>query len=280
MQAYLDLLTHILRDGVDRSDRTGTGTRGVFGVQNKYDLSKGFPILTTKRLSIHSIIQELLWFISGDTNIKSLQERKVTIWDEWGTPEQCARFGREPGDLGPIYGHQWRNFGASKKEDGSYNKDGFDQLKALVHNLKTDPYSRRHIVTGWNPAEASQVAIPQCQTLFQFYVTGEQLDCQLYQRSADVFLGVPYNIAEYAFLIHMLAHILGLRPGNFVHTIGDAHLYLNHLEQASLQVTRAPYALPELSLVNPPDDLFSWSEANFQIKNYVSHPNIKAPVSI
>ena len=230
MKAYLDLLQHILDNGGDKGDRTGTGTRSVFGHQMRFDLSKGFPILTTKKVHFRSIVVELLWFLKGDTNVQYLQDNKVSIWDEWATAEQTARFGRPEGELGPVYGHQWRNFGATKKENGLYEQDGFDQIKWLVNEIKTNPNSRRLIVSGWNPQEAGQVALPPCHTLFQFFVQDGKLSCQLYQRSADVFLGVPFNIASYALLTHMIAQVCDLQVGDFVWTGGDTHLYANHFE--------------------------------------------------
>ncbi|MGH7328777.1 MAG: thymidylate synthase, partial [Polyangiaceae bacterium] len=232
MQAYLDLLRRILDEGRDRHDRTGTGTRGIFGHQMRFDLRRGFPLTTTKKLHTKSIFEELLWFLSGSTNVKPLQDRGVRIWNEWATAEQCARFGRKEGDLGPVYGHQWRNFGATKSEDGSYAEDGVDQIKRVLSTIRENPASRRLIVTGWNPKEAEEVALPPCHTLFQFYVQDGELSCQLYQRSGDVFLGVPFNIASYALLTAMIAHVSNLKVGDFVHTLGDAHLYKNHLDQA------------------------------------------------
>ncbi|HTJ81878.1 MAG TPA: thymidylate synthase, partial [Polyangiaceae bacterium] len=224
MRAYLDLLQRILDEGVPREDRTGTGTLSVFGHQMRFDLGAGFPLLTTKKLHLTSIIHELLWFLSGSTDVRPLQEKGVRIWNEWATAEQTARFGRREGDLGPVYGHQWRNFGATPRPDGTFEADGVDQIAALVETLKRNPSSRRLIVTGWNPKEADQVALPPCHTLFQLYVARGKLSCQLYQRSADVFLGVPFNIASYALLTMMLAQVSGLAPGDFVHTFGDAHL--------------------------------------------------------
>ena len=247
---YLELLQHIVDNGVKREDRTGTGTIGVFGYQMRFDLEEGFPLLTTKKLHTKSIFHELLWFLSGSTNVKPLQGAGVRIWNEWATKEQTARFGRREGDLGPVYGHQWRNYGATQWSDGSYDKDGVDQIAQVVEAIKNNPYSRRHIVTGWNPAEATQVALPPCHTLFQFYVSEGRLSCQLYQRSADVFLGVPFNIASYAALLSMVAQVCDLKPGEFVHTFGDVHLYLNHQEQAALQLSREPRPWPTLKL-NP-----------------------------
>ncbi|MBJ94797.1 MAG: thymidylate synthase [Rickettsiales bacterium] len=280
MQVYLDLLQRILDQGRIRADRTGTGTQGVFGHQMRFDLREGFPVLTTKKLHLKSIIKELLWFLSGSTDVAPLQEAGVRIWNEWATAEECARFDRSAGDLGPIYGHQWRNFGATMDEDGSYRRDGVDQILALLDGIQNNPYSRRHIVTGWNPAEASQVSLPPCHTLFQFYVQDGELSCQLYQRSADVFLGVPFNIASYALLTMMVAQVCGLRAGDFVHSLGDAHLYLNHLDQARLQLTRGPRPLPVMRLNPEVRDLFAFRYEDFQLEGYDPHPHIKAAVSV
>lgn len=280
MRQYLDLLRHVLEHGTPKSDRTGTGTLSVFGYQARYDLRAGFPLLTTKKLSTRSIFQELLWFLAGDTNVKTLQEKQVTIWDEWATAEQTARFGRSAGDLGPVYGHQWRNFGATRKPDGTYERDGVDQIAKLVEGIKNNPDSRRHIVTGWNPAEADDVALPPCHTLFQFYVANGELSCQLYQRSADIFLGVPFNIASYALLTHMIAQVCELQVGDFVHTIGDAHLYSNHVEQARLQLSRDPRALPTLKLNPAVKDLFAFTFEDIEVAGYDPHPGIKAPIAV
>ena len=280
MKQYLELLQHILDKGQDKSDRTGTGTRSVFGYQMRFDLADGFPLLTTKKVHMKSITHELLWFIKGDTHVKYLQDNKVTIWDEWATAEQTARFGRQEGDLGPVYGHQWRNFGATKNEDGSYQADGFDQIKWLINEIKTNPDSRRLIISGWNPNEASQVALPPCHTLFQFYVVNGKLSCQLYQRSADVFLGVPFNIASYALLTHMVAQVCGLDVGDFVWTGGDTHLYHNHFEQAKLQLTREPLPLCQLKLNPEIKDIFAFGFDDISIENYQSHERIKADVAV
>jgi len=280
MQQYLDLLHHILEKGRKRPDRTGTGTLGIFGYQMKFDLSKGFPLLTTKKLHLRSIIHELLWFISGNTKVDYLKNHDVTIWDEWATEEQCNKFSRQVGDLGPIYGHQWRNFGATLLEDGSYRNDGYDQLEALIRQINTDPSSRRLIISGWNPKEADQVALPPCHTLFQFYVQDGELSCQMYQRSADTFLGVPFNIASYSLLTMMLAQTCGLKLGEFIHTIGDAHLYLNHLDQAKLQLTRAPRPLPNMFLNPEKLSLWDFEYDDFKLLNYDPHPSIKADISI
>ncbi len=280
MKQYHDLLRLILEQGKDRGDRTGTGTRGIFGHQMRFDLRSSFPLLTTKKVHTKSIVWELLWFLRGETNARWLQDNGVTIWDEWATAEQCARFGRDAGDLGPVYGHQWRNFGATKDADGSYARDGVDQIARLVKGLRENPNSRRHIVTGWNPKEAEDVALPPCHTLFQFYVDDGELSCQLYQRSADVFLGVPFNIASYALLTCLVAHVTDLRPGDFVHTFGDVHLYKNHVEQAQLQLTRSIRPGPVLKLNPDVRDLFSFRFEDITFEGYDPHPAIKAPVSV
>ncbi len=280
MKQYLDLLRTITEHGKDRGDRTGTGTRGIFGHQMRFDLREGFPLLTTKKLHTKSIIHELLWFLRGETHVKPLQDAGVRIWNEWATAEQTARFGRKEGDLGPVYGHQWRNFGATKKDDGTYEADGVDQMKRVLRDIVENPNSRRLIVTGWNPKEADQVALPPCHTLFQLYVQDGELSCQLYQRSADVFLGVPFNIASYALLTCMIAHVTNLRPGDFVHTFGDAHLYKNHLEQARLQLTREPRKLPKLVIRREVKDLFAFTYEDFEIQGYDPHPHIAAEVSV
>ena len=280
MRQYLDLLQHILEHGGDKGDRTGTGTRSVFGHQMRFDLSKGFPLLTTKKVHFRSIVVELLWFLKGDTNVKYLQDNKVTIWDEWATAEQTARFGRPAGELGPVYGHQWRNFGATQNEDGSYQQNGFAQISWLINEIRTNPNSRRLIVSGWNPKEASQVALPPCHTLFQFFVQNGKLSCQLYQRSADVFLGVPFNIASYALLTHMIAQVCDLQVGDFVWTGGDTHLYANHFEQARLQLGRDPLELCQLKLNPEVKSIFDFKFEDIDIINYHSHPAIKAPVAV
>ena len=264
---YLDLLADILANGVKRGDRTGTGTLGVFGRQMRFDLAQGFPLLTTKKLHRKSIILELLWFLRGDTNVRWLQERGVSIWDEWADPT---------GELGPVYGKQWRSWTAP---DGRV----IDQIAAVVEGLKTNPTSRRHIVSAWNPAEVEDMALPPCHCLFQFFVApseggGGKLSCQLYQRSADVFLGVPFNIASYALLTLMVAQVTGLEPGEFVHTLGDAHLYLNHLDQARLQLSREPLPLPTMEIA-PRPDLFSYGYEDFRLSRYHAHPSIPAPIA-
>ncbi|HYF21762.1 MAG TPA: thymidylate synthase [Caulobacteraceae bacterium] len=260
---YLGLLQDILDNGVRRDDRTGTGTIGVFGRQMRFDLERGFPLLTTKKLHLKSIVYELLWFLRGDTNVRWLQERGVGIWDEWAGAD---------GELGPVYGKQWRSWATP---DGR----SIDQIQRLVHDLKTNPYSRRHVVSAWNPGEVEDMALPPCHCLFQFFVADGRLSCQLYQRSADVFLGVPFNIASYALLTLMLAQVTGLKPGEFVHTLGDAHLYLNHLEQAELQLSREPHPFPTMRLA-PRDDLFAFEYDDFALENYVAHPHIKAAVAV
>jgi len=242
--------------------------------------------MTTKKLHTRSIFQELLWFLSGDTNVKSLQEKGVTIWDEWATAEQTAKFGRKEGELGPVYGHQWRNFGATLKPDGTYEQDGVDQISRVIEGIKKNPHSTRLIVSGWNPKEADKVELPPCHTMFQFFVapsssSGQaQLSCHLYQRSADVFLGVPFNIASYALLTHMIAQVCDLEVGDFVHTTGDTHLYLNHLEQAREQLTREPKALPQLKLNPAVTDIFAFQYEDIEIVNYDPHPSIKAPIAV
>ena len=280
MKQYLDLMRHIKDNGTFKGDRTGTGTYSVFGHQMRFNLAEGFPLVTTKKVHLKSIIHELLWFLSGDTNVKYLQDNGVSIWNEWATAEQCARFGRSEGELGPVYGHQWRNFGATKNADGSFSPDGADQIAALVHDLKHNPNSRRLIVSGWNPQEANQVALPPCHTLFQFYVANGKLSCQLYQRSADVFLGVPFNIASYALLTMMLAQVCDLQLGEFIWTGGDCHLYSNHLEQTELQLSREPLPLPTMRLNPNVKDIFAFKYDDFTLENYQSHAAIKAPVAV
>jgi thymidylate synthase len=280
VRQYLDLLRRILDEGRPREDRTGTGTIGVFGHQMRFDLEEGFPLLTTKKLHLKSIIHELLWFLSGETHVGPLQAAGVRIWNEWATEEQTARFGRAEGDLGPVYGHQWRNFGATRRPDGTYERDGVDQIAHAVQMMRETPHSRRILVTGWNPKEADQVALPPCHTMFQLYVQDGRLSCQLYQRSADVFLGVPFNIASYALLTMMIAQVTDLGPGDFVHTFGDAHLYTNHLEQARLQLGREPRALPRMQIDPAVKNLFELRYEHFELVDYDPHPHIKAEVSV
>ncbi|MBU0752439.1 MAG: thymidylate synthase [Gammaproteobacteria bacterium] len=264
MRQYLDLMRHVLEHGNVKSDRTGTGTRSVFGWQMRFDLAAGFPMLTTKKLHLRSIVHELLWFLKGDTNIKYLKDNGVRIWDEWAD---------DNGDLGPVYGHQWRHWPA---------RDGLeiDQIVQLVEGLKKNPDSRRHLVTAWNPADVDRMALPPCHALFQFYVADGKLSCQLYQRSADIFLGVPFNIASYALLTLMLAQVVGLKPGDFVHTLGDAHLYSNHLEQAQLQLARELRQLPTLRLNPDVMDIFAFRFEDFTLEGYDPHPHIPAPVAV
>ena len=280
VQPYLNLLNQVLTHGKVRSDRTGTGTVGIFGHQMRFDLADGFPLLTTKKLHLRSIIHELLWFISGETHVKPLQDAGVRIWNDWATEEQTARFGRAAGDLGPVYGHQWRNFGATVLEDGSYANDGVDQIQRVLDTIRDNPNSRRILITGWNPKESDQVALPPCHTLFQFYVQDGRLSCQLYQRSADIFLGVPFNIASYSLLMMMIAQVSGLKAGEFVHTMGDAHLYSDHLEQARLQLTREPRPRPVMTLNPEVTDLFKFKFEDFSLSEYDPHPHIKARVSV
>jgi len=280
MRSYLDLLQLVLEQGRARGDRTGTGTRSLFGHQLRFDLNEGFPLLTTKRLHLRSIIHELLWFLRGETHVGPLQEAGVRIWNEWATAEQCARFGRQEGDLGPVYGHQWRNFGATRQPDGTYARDGIDQIQRALDLIRTNPTSRRILVTGWNPQEADQVALPPCHTLFQLYVHDGRLSCQLYQRSADLFLGVPFNIASYALLTHLMAKVTGLGVGDFVHTFGDVHLYNDHLEQAQLQLTRETRTRPRLVLADDITDLFTVRFDQIRIEDYDPHPSIRARVSV
>jgi len=264
MQPYLDLMRHVLEHGHPKSDRTGTGTLSVFGWQMRFGLAQGFPLLTTKKLHTKSIIHELLWFLQGDTNIRHLKEHGVSIWDDWADAN---------GDLGPVYGYQWRSWHAP---DGRV----IDQIAQLVDGLKKNPDSRRHIVSAWNPADIERMKLPPCHALFQFYVNDGKLSCQLYQRSADIFLGVPFNIASYALLTLMLAQVCGYRPGDFVHTLGDAHLYTNHLDQARLQLSRTPRALPQLRIAPEVRDLFAFRFEDFTLEGYDPHPHIAAPVAV
>jgi len=264
MQQYLDLLQHVLDNGTEKEDRTGTGIKSVFGYQMRFDLENGFPLLTTKKLHFKSILHELLWFLSGDTNIEYLLENNVTIWNEWAD---------ENGDLGPVYGSQWRSWLASGDRH-------IDQIKNVIENIKNDPNSRRHIVSAWNVGELGKMALPPCHILFQFNVTNGRLSCHLYQRSADIFLGVPFNIASYSLLTMMVAHVSGLAPGEFIHTLGDAHLYLDHIEQAKLQLTREPKVLP---VINPDPEIkniFDFKYDSFSLENYDPHPHIKGNISV
>ncbi|HET7280432.1 MAG TPA: thymidylate synthase [Dermatophilaceae bacterium] len=269
MRTYLDLLDHVLTTGVAKSDRTGTGTRSVFGYQMRFDLTEGFPVLTTKRLHLKSIIGELLWFLRGDTNVRWLQERGITIWDEWAD---------EAGNLGPVYGYQWRSWPAP---DGRH----IDQIAKVIDSIRTNPDSRRHIVSAWNVADVDDMALPPCHALFQFYVRPNAeggpafLDCQLYQRSADIFLGVPFNIASYALLTMIVAQVCDLQPGHFVHTLGDAHLYSNHLDQARLQLTRQPLALPRMTIAQG-KGIDEFDLDDFELVGYEAHPSIKAPIAV
>jgi thymidylate synthase len=264
MKQYLDLLDHIVTSGTQKGDRTGTGTISTFGYQMRFDLSEGFPMLTTKKLHLRSIIHELLWFIAGDTNIKYLKDNGVRIWDEWAD---------EKGDLGPVYGYQWRSWPAP-------NGQTVDQLKDLVNQIKTNPNSRRHIITAWNPADIPNMALPPCHCLFQFYVADGKLSCQLYQRSADTFLGVPFNIASYALMTHMMAQVCDLEVGEFIHSFGDVHLYNNHLEQTQEQLSRTPRKLPKLKMNPNVKDIFDFKFEDFEIVDYDPMPHIKAAVSV
>ena len=279
-QAYLDLLRLVLTEGTEKGDRTGTGTLSHFGAQLRFNLADGFPLLTTKKVHFKSIVYELFWFLSGSTHVDYLQANGVRIWNEWSTAEQTARFNRPAGDLGPVYGHQWRNYGASQREDGSYNNDGVDQITQVIEQIRTNPNSRRLIVSGWNPSEADQVALPPCHTLFQFFVADNKLSCQLYQRSADLFLGVPFNIASYALLTHMVAQVCGLEVGEFIWTGGDCHIYQNHREQVELQLTRELYKLPTLTLNPDVKDIFAFKYEDISVDGYESHPAIKAKVAV
>jgi len=264
MQQYLDLMRHVLAKGARKDDRTGTGTVSVFGHQMRFDLAQGFPLVTTKRLHVRSIVHELLWFLRGDTNITYLNQNGVTIWDEWAN---------ESGELGPVYGAQWRSW---PTRDGGT----IDQIADVIERIKTNPDSRRLIVTAWNPADVDRMALPPCHCLFQFYVADGRLSCQLYQRSADIFIGVPFNIASYALLTHMVAHVTRLRPGDFIHTLGDAHLYANHIVQAEAQIAREPLPMPRLVIKRDVKDIDSFKFDDFEIVNYQSHPHIAAPVAV
>lgn len=264
MEQYQNLLKQLLEKGNEKEDRTGTGTLSIFGYQMRFDLSSGFPLLTTKKLHLKSIIYELLWFLKGDTNIKYLNEHGVSIWNEWADNN---------GDLGPVYGHQWRSWTGA---DGKV----YDQIKDVLHQIKTNPDSRRMIVNAWNVADLPKMALSPCHALFQFYVNNGKLSCQLYQRSADTFLGVPFNIASYALLTLMIAQVCDLQPGEFIHTFGDVHLYKNHIAQAQLQLSRQPYPLPQLHINPNVKDLFNFTYEDFTLENYLSHPHIKAPVAV
>jgi thymidylate synthase len=264
MKQYLELMRYVLENGVEKSDRTGTGTRSVFGYQMRFDLSQGFPVVTTKKLHLRSIIHELLWFLQGDTNIRYLKENKVSIWDEWAD---------ENGDLGPVYGHQWRSW---PKADGST----IDQISSVVNQIKSNPDSRRLIVSAWNVGDLEHMALPPCHAFFQFYVSNGKLSCQLYQRSADIFLGVPFNVASYALLNMMMAQVTDLQPGEFIHTFGDAHLYSNHMEQAELQLSREPRALPQMKINPTVKNIFEFKYQDFELVGYNPHPHIKAEVAV
>jgi thymidylate synthase len=264
MKQYLDLLDHVLKNGYKKADRTGTGTISVFGYQMRFDLQEGFPLLTTKKLHLRSILHELLWFLQGSTNVQYLRENGVTIWDEWARPD---------GELGPVYGYQWRSW---PKPDGTH----VDQIKGVVESIRKNPDSRRHIVSAWNVGELDKMALPPCHLLFQFYVAGDKLSCQMYQRSCDIFLGVPFNIASYALLTMMMAQVTGLKPGEFVHTLGDAHIYQNHVEQSKMQLTRTPYPLPEMKLNPDIKDISDFTFSDFTLVNYQAHPHIKGQISV
>lgn len=264
MKPYLDLLDFVLKNGVEKKDRTGTGTISVFGYQMRFNLEEGFPVMTTKKLHLRSIIHELLWFLQGNTNIKYLNDNKVTIWDEWAD---------ENGDLGHIYGYQWRSW---PTPDGRY----IDQISQVIDSIKKNPDSRRHLVSAWNVGELDKMALPPCHIMFQFYVANGRLSCQMYQRSADIFLGVPFNIASYALLLMMVAQVTGLKPGDFVHTFGDAHIYLNHIEQVKLQLTRTPFSLPQMELNPEIKNIFDFRFEDFGLLNYQSHPSIKGEISV
>lgn len=263
MQQYLDLLDFVLKKGIEKRDRTGTGTLSVFGYQMRFDLEEGFPILTTKKLHLKSILYELLWFLRGDTNIKFLTDNNVTIWNEWAD---------EKGELGHIYGYQWRSW--------TTTTGNIDQITQVIDSIKTNPETRRHIVSAWNVGELDKMALPPCHLLFQFYVANGKLSCQMYQRSADIFLGVPFNIVSYSLLTMMVARVTGLKAGEFVHTLGDAHLYLNHIEQAKLQLTREPYKLPQMKIAPHVNNIFDFKYEDFKLENYMSHPHIKADISV
>jgi thymidylate synthase len=264
MKQYLDLLDHVMKNGVRKEDRTGTGTLSVFGYQMRFDLQKGFPVLTTKKLHLKSIIYELLWFLRGESNVQFMTDHGVTIWNEWA---------RDDGELGPVYGVQWRSW---PKGDGTT----IDQVSKVIHSIKTNPDSRRHIISAWNVGQLDEMALPPCHLLFQFYVAEGKLSCQLYQRSCDIFLGVPFNIASYSLLTMMIARATGMEPGEFVHTLGDAHIYLNHLEQVKLQLSREPFPLPTMVINPEKKDIFSFEYEDFKLENYMSHPHIKGDIAV
>ncbi len=264
MKQYLDLLSHVMEHGIEKRDRTGTGTLSTFGYQMRFDLSEGFPLMTTKKLHLKSILYELLWFLSGSTNVRYLQEKGVRIWNEWADAD---------GNLGPIYGYQWRSWPAA---DGRT----IDQVSAVVDSLKRNPDSRRHIISAWNVGEIEKMALPPCHILFQFYVAGDRLSCQLYQRSADIFLGVPFNIASYALLTLMMAQVTGYKPGEFIHTLGDAHIYLNHIDQVRLQLTRDPRPLPRMIVNKEVDNILEFKYEDFVLADYNPHPAIKGEISV
>ena len=264
MQQYTDLLKHVLENGTKKEDRTGTGTTSVFGYQMRYDLADGFPVITTKKLHLKSIIHELLWFLKGSTNVKYLQDNGVRIWNEWAD---------EDGELGPIYGYQWRSW-------PDYKGGNVDQISQVIESIKNNPNSRRHIVSAWNVGAIDDMNLPPCHILFQFYVADGKLSCQLYQRSADIFLGVPFNIASYALLLQMIAQVTGLEPGTFVHTLGDAHIYLNHIEQSKLQISRTPYKLPTMKINPDVKNIFDFKFEDFELVGYESHPHIKGAISV
>ncbi len=264
MKAYLDLLSHVLQHGVTKNDRTGTGTISVFGYQMRFDLSEGFPLLTTKKLHLKSIIYELLWFLQGDTNIKYLKDHGVSIWDEWAD---------DYGNLGHIYGYQWRSWPSAEGKV-------IDQISELINSLKNNPDSRRHIVSAWNVGDLENMALPPCHAMFQFYVSGDKLSCQLYQRSADIFIGVPFNISSYALLTLMVAQVCGYRPGEFIHTLGDAHIYLNHINQVKLQLEREPRTLPTMEILNNRTSIFDFQFEDFLLSNYNPHPHIKGQIAV
>jgi len=275
MKAYLDLLRNVMNNGVQRGDRTGTGTKSIFGCQIRFNLEDGFPLVTTKKVHLKSIIHELLWFIAGDTNVKYLQDNGVKIWNEWAD---------ENGDLGPVYGHQWRNFGTNRiftfVDQRSENDNGVDQMERLIDGLKKNPNSRRHIMSAWNPVDIDRMALPPCHVLTQFYVHEGKLSCQLYQRSADLLLGVPFNIASYALLLTMIAQVCNLKPHEFIHTFGDAHIYSNHVDQVNLQLSRETRELPTMTVNPDVKSIFDFKYEDFKLTNYKPHPRIRAPIAV